>query len=85
MSTQAKKERLRQQREMGKCEVDDFCKENKFDFEFITEYHIRIENQVDVFPTNRRFCILKNKRWGAYNFINELLKHIQHGEENQNN
>jgi hypothetical protein len=85
MVTESKKARLREQREMGKCEVDDFCAEHGFEKEFITEYHIRIERQVDVFPTNRRYCVLKTKRWGTYNFIKELLKLItKNEEENQN-
>ena len=71
---------MKEQREMGKCEVDDFCGEHGFYKEFITEYHIRIEGQVDVFPTSRKFFVLKTKRWGTYNFIKELLKYITKNE-----
>jgi hypothetical protein len=81
MSTESKKARLREQREQGKCEVDDFCHEHGFSFEFITDYHIRIENQLDVFPTNRKFCVVKTQRWGMYNFISELLKHLKKDDQ----
>jgi hypothetical protein len=74
MSTASKKARLKEQRERGKCEIDDFCHSHNLQFEFITEYQIRIDGKVDVFPTNKRFYNLQNSRWGWYNRVEELLE-----------
>lgn len=74
MTTQAKKARLREQREMEKCEIDDFCKQHKLEQEYITEYQIHIENVIDIYPTGKKYFLLKEKKWGMYNFTADILK-----------
>lgn len=77
MSTQAKKERLAQQRDQQKCEIIDFVEQHKFECEHLNDYQIRINGILDVYPTNKKYCVLKTKRWGMYDRVEELLRHLQ--------
>jgi hypothetical protein len=77
--TNAKKERLKEQREMEKCRIDDFCHEHEIEKVEITEYQIRLNGKMDVYPTNHKFCILNSfgGKWGQYNRIEELLEKLK--------
>jgi hypothetical protein len=39
----------------------------------LTPYQYRINNEVDVYPTNNRYCILRFNRWGGYNNVTEFI------------
>ena len=56
-------------------EVIQFCKDNMFQYKFIDgDWHIRIENVIDVFPTRKRFFWLPTKEWGWYQDYDDLGK-----------
>lgn len=44
--------------------------------EQLTPYQFRINREVDVYPTNNRYCLLKFQRWGRYRDVKELIKKI---------
>jgi len=82
MSTQAKKARLKEQREKGLCEIDDFCSINKLEKEQINEYQVRVyghnEKEVDLYPTNKKYCRLGTiPVWGMYSKLDELLNYLK--------
>lgn len=77
MATEAKKARLKEQRNKQLCEVSDFCETHGFEQVHITEYQVRINGILDVYPTSMKFCILKTKHWGQYYKVEDLLKHLQ--------
>lgn len=79
MTTATKKARLREQRESEKCRIDDFCKEHGIEMEHMTEYQIRLDGKIDVYPTNKKYCILSRfgGKWGQYNKIEELLNKLK--------
>lgn len=78
MATEAKKARLRESLENGKCEIDDFCKVYSLQMRSITEYQIRINEKIDVYPTRRKFHIISkvDEIWGEYQEVEELLGHL---------
>lgn len=79
MTTESKKARLREQRESEKCRIDDFCHDHSIEKEEITEYQIRLNGRVDVYPTGKKYCLLNGYggKWGQYERIEELLDKIQ--------
>ncbi len=76
--SEAKRQRLREQREIGKCELYDFCEAHSFQTRLINEYQIRVNESVDVYPTNKRFCVLSETKpiWGKYEKLEELLPYL---------
>lgn len=76
MSTQASKDRRAKNLNQGKCELQDLAEEHNFRIEHITEYQIRVNGVLDVYPTNKKFCNLKTKVWGEYKDVKGLLKVI---------
>ena len=85
MSSKSKKrvKAAKERREIGKCELSDFCEKHDFDMVFINEYQIRVNDRVDIYPTGRKYCIMHwatndgIQRWGKYNNLKELLKYIK--------
>lgn len=80
MSTSfAKKERLRNQREIEKCKIDDFCKDHNIKMAHLTEFQIRLNKRIDVYPTNKKYCILNafGGKWGRYSDLDELIKYLK--------
>ncbi len=78
--TENKKRRLKERREKGLCEIDDFCSLNEIEKTSINEYQVRVFGKkiIDIFPTNKRYCILgTNPVWGDYKDLNELLKYLK--------
>lgn len=85
MSTKAKRERLKEQREVEKCNLIDFCEKHKLETVHVTEYQIRVMDTIDVYPTNKKFSLIKKHPnvWGWYSKPEELLKYLstsQNGE-----
>lgn len=76
-------EKLKEIREVGKCELSDFCEKYGFYMELKNEYQIRVNNRVDIYPTSRKYCIMhwatndNIQRWGQYDKLEDLLKYIQ--------
>lgn len=71
--TESKKKRMAGRREMGKCEVKDLCDQHKLDFRMITDYQIRVDNKVDIYPTGKKYFNLRTKDWGQYETMDEIL------------
>ena len=42
--------------------------------EKITDYHFRLGNLLDIFPTKKRLFHLHSKRWGHYTDIHDLVE-----------
>lgn len=59
---------------MGKCQLDDLAKEHGWEVRHMTEYQIRINNILDVYPTSKKYCNLRTKIWGQYESYKELVK-----------
>ncbi len=76
MTTQAKKERMAEEREREKCVVHDFCEANKIPFEFITDYQIRLAERLDIYPTAKKYCFFDRgaSRWGMYTTIETVCR-----------
>ena len=76
---QKEKEKLAR-RNLNLCELYDFCQENKIEMYQINEYQVRLNNKLDIYPTNKKYCVfnkedyLKNK-WGVYSDLKELLQY----------
>ncbi len=72
-----KKLRLKNSREIGSCEIDDFCKKYGFECFHFTEYHMRLNGKVDVYPTGRKYYDIKTREWGVYRNLEEILTKIK--------
>jgi hypothetical protein len=85
MATESKKARLREQRDTEKCRIDDFCYDHSIEKVEITEYQIRLNGWVDVYPTNKKYCLLNGYggKWGRYDRIEELLDKIKRHERDK--
>lgn len=77
--TKSKRERIRNQRETEKCVIDDFCHDHGIERREITGYQIRLNEKVDIYPTNKKYCVLNRYggKWGRYEKIEELLDKIK--------
>lgn len=54
-------------------EIQAFCEDMGFTYRFIAgDWHIRIENVLDVYPTRKRYCWLPTGEWGWYNDYEDL-------------
>ena len=42
----------------------------------LTPYQFRVNDEVDLYPTNNRYCLLRYQRWGRYRDAVELIKKI---------
>lgn len=76
MSTFAKKQRIAQERKENTDKVISLCESNNLNIRFVTEYQIRIDHIVDVYPTNKKYCYLKDQLWGNYNREIEIKEMI---------
>lgn len=69
-------------REIEKCAISDFCEVNGYEMEFINKYQIRIDNKVDVYPTNKKFCVMHwasatgCPQWGTYQNIEDIKVYL---------
>lgn len=54
--------------------IQDFCEDAGLTFKFVNgyEWHIRIENVLDVFPTRKRYHNLKTDARGSFEDYDEL-------------
>ena len=64
-------------REAEKCRMDDFCKAHGFTYREMSPYQYRIEEEIDIYPTSRKYCLFSRGSWGQYQELEELLKIIQ--------
>lgn len=74
MSTASKRYRLATQREQEKCVVHDYCEANGIEMVYITDYQIRLNGKLDIYPTAKKFCYLPKPVWGMYTRIDEVVK-----------
>ena len=51
-------------------------KKDGYIVEQLTPYQFRINKEVDVYPTNNRYCLLRFQRWGRYRDVREFIKRI---------
>lgn len=56
-------------RNFTKCELQDLCDEKGYKAVHLTEYQIRIEGKLDIYPTSRKYHLLTKNERGD---INEL-------------
>lgn len=54
--------------------IQSFCDENGLEWHFVNdfEWHIRIDNKLDVYPTRKRWCWLPNEHRGGFKDFEEL-------------
>jgi hypothetical protein len=73
MSQQSKQRKLKE----GLDEILDFCKQHKLRYRFIMPYQLRVEEQVDFYPTNRKYCYLELSHFGNYSRIEDPMNMIK--------
>lgn len=62
-------------REANKPEVLAFCEDAGFSYRWMAgDWHMRIENVMDIYPTRKRFFWLPTKEWGEYSNYDDLGK-----------
>jgi len=71
----------RKRRNLNLCELYDFCKENNIEMYEINEYQVRLNNKLDIYPTNKKYCVFNKEDytrniWGAYSDLKEIIKFI---------
>lgn len=78
MTTVSKRKRQKDKRELGKCELFDFCESKGFTIRDINEYQFRVNEKVDVYPTGRKFCVLSRYHplWKSYVNVAEIEKYL---------
>lgn len=54
-------------------EVIDFCKKHKLDYKELSFYQIRVNNCIDLYPPNKKYCLLPINEWGKYDDLKELF------------
>lgn len=69
MSSKSNKYKLTQ----NKVELLEFCKKNNLDTREVMPYQIRIDNKIDIYPTNKKYCILAIDQWGTYSKLTDIL------------
>lgn len=82
MSSPEARERWRTKRT---DEIEHFCSKNGFSLVPLNNgYQLRIENVIDVYPTNGRWCWLPTGERGGFHTTNDLRKvmlaHLPHGK-----
>ena len=72
------KERKAKTRNFTKCELQDLCDEKGYTMQHMTEYHIRVQGKLDIYPTSRKYhLITKNERGEIHDLekdVERLLK-----------
>jgi len=58
-------------------ELNRFIDEHEIDALKVTEYQCRCAGAIDIYPTNKKYFLLKTHKWGKYEDINELIKYIK--------
>jgi hypothetical protein len=54
-------------------EVIQFCNDNGFAHRWVNgDWHLRIEDVIDVYPGRKRFFFLPTKEWGWYQDYEDL-------------
>lgn len=66
--------------------IESFCRDLGLTWRFVNgDWHIRIENVLDVYPTRQRYCWLPDQEWGFYGDYDDLgrifTKHMEANNE----
>lgn len=62
-------------RNFTKCELQDLCEEKGFEVKHLTEYQIRIEGKLDIYPTSRKYHLLtKNERGEIHELEFDIIR-----------
>ena len=60
-------------RKKNKPEIFEFCKDMNFSIRAINgDWHFRVENIIDLYPTRKRFFWLDSKEWGTYKDYDDI-------------
>jgi hypothetical protein len=70
--TQAVKQRDANARNLNLCKLTDLCEEKGYTMRHITDYQVRVNNVLDVYPTRLKYFHLPTKEWGQLS--NELFE-----------
>lgn len=54
--------------------IEGFCDFYKLKYKYLTEYHIRIEDVLDLYPVRGRYHILKYRERGHFETTEDLRK-----------
>lgn len=69
------KVRKEKTRNFTKCEIQDLCDEMGFKVQHLTEYHVRIEGRLDIYPTSRKYHLFKHgERGEIQDFENDVIR-----------
>lgn len=69
MSSKSNKVKLTQ----NKAKLLEFCSKNNLQYREIMPYQIRIDEKIDIYPTNKKYCILAIDQWGTYLELRDIL------------
>jgi hypothetical protein len=69
------KVRKEKARNFTKCELQDLCEEKGYTMQHMTEYHIRVEGKLDIYPTSRKYhLITKNERGEIHDLEKDIIR-----------
>lgn len=71
--TRAQKEMAAHNRETQTALIIQFCENVGLHYEKITDYQIRVEHGLDLYPTNQRYHDLIRREWGDYEVPSEMI------------
>lgn len=61
-------------RNLTHCKVLDLCQEKGYELVHLTEYHVRINGKLDVFPTSNKYHDLRKGTWGVLDNPNTTIE-----------
>lgn len=76
-TSESKKRYKREHRNLNKCLVADLCEEKGIEMAHINDYQIRLNRDIDVYPTSKKYFDIKNKKWGVWTSVDDLLNLIK--------
>lgn len=63
--TQAVKQRDINARNLNKCKLLDLAEEKGYTLVYLTDYQIRVNGILDVYPTRLKYFYIPTKEWGT--------------------
>ena len=62
--------------EYEKCLLDDACKLLGLHYEVYTEYHFRVGNRVDIYPSEKKYYTFEMNKAEKYDNIENTLRSV---------
>lgn len=67
--------RARERRRVSERErIEDFCQFYSMPYHWFTEYHVRIADRVDIFPTSKKYHFIGSYDYVEYDSLDEVFE-----------